>query len=197
MTRWGRRWKSPAARRPTRLSGLRRSASRAAFVGKVKDDRLGRAFSHDIRRRREFRHQAGRRRSVDRALLRAGDAGRRAHHEHLSRRRAGSASGRYRCRRHRRERHHLSRRLFVGSEERQGRVPQGGEDRARGRPQSGADIVGRLLRRSLARRVLAADAHAHRRSDFCQRGRAAQPLSNARISMPRSRPCAPISTSRW
>src|SRR5271155_3536314 len=36
--------------------------------------------------------------SVARPLLRAGDARRRAHHEHISGRCAGSASRRYRCR---------------------------------------------------------------------------------------------------
>ena len=85
------------------------------------------------RRRRHVRHAAGRRRPVDRALLRDGDAGRRAHHEHLSRRRAGSASGRRRCRHDRGVGHHLSRGLSVGSAARQGGVPQGRQDRARRR----------------------------------------------------------------
>ena len=40
------------------------------------------------RDRRRLHDAAGGRRSLDRALLRAGDAGRRAHHEHLSGRRA-------------------------------------------------------------------------------------------------------------
>ena len=81
------------------------------------------------RRRRDFRDDTGRRRRADRTLLCAGDARRRAHHEHLPRRRPGSASRRHRRRHDRGERHHLSRRLFVGPKERQGRVPQGGEDR--------------------------------------------------------------------
>ena len=38
-----------AARRPTPSSAWRASAARAAFIGKVKDDTLGRAFAHDIR----------------------------------------------------------------------------------------------------------------------------------------------------
>ena len=81
------------------IVGVAGLGARAAFIGKVKDDGLGRAFGHDIRAAGVgFRHRAGRRRPVDRALLRAGDAGRRAHHEHVSRRRAGSASARYRRR---------------------------------------------------------------------------------------------------
>ncbi len=40
---------SPAARRPTRSSALAGFGARAAFVGKVKDDDLGRIFVHDIR----------------------------------------------------------------------------------------------------------------------------------------------------
>ena len=51
------------------------------------------------RRRRRLRHAAGVRRALDRALLHPGDAGRRAHHEHLSRRRAGPAPDRRRRRR--------------------------------------------------------------------------------------------------
>ena len=51
------------------------------------------------RRGRRLRNAARLGRSIDRALLRAGHAGRRAHHEHLSRRRAGPASERHRRRR--------------------------------------------------------------------------------------------------
>ena len=52
----------------------------------------------------------------------------------------------------------LSRGLSVGSEERQGRLREGGDDRARRRPQGGADAVGFVLRRSLSRRVSRPDA---------------------------------------
>ena len=48
-TPWVRRWKSPAARRRTPSSALASLGARAAFIGKIKDDELGRAFSHDIR----------------------------------------------------------------------------------------------------------------------------------------------------
>jgi sugar/nucleoside kinase (ribokinase family) len=71
------------------IVGVAGFGARAAFVGKVKDDKLGQAFattsaapaSPSTRRRQG--------RPVDRVLLRDGDAGRRAHHEHLPRRRAG------------------------------------------------------------------------------------------------------------
>ena len=82
------------------IVGVASFGARAAFVGKVKDDELGRTFSaRHPRRRRRLRHATRFGRAFDRALLRAGDAGRRAHHEHLSRRRAGSAPERYRRRR--------------------------------------------------------------------------------------------------
>ena len=81
------------------IAGVASFGARAAFVGKVKDDTLGKAFAHDIRAAGvTFDDAARRRRSFDRALLRAGDAGRRAHHEHLSRRRAGPAPERPRRR---------------------------------------------------------------------------------------------------
>ena len=44
----GPAWKARGARPPIPLSGWQ-LGGRAAFVGKVKDDELGRAFAHDIR----------------------------------------------------------------------------------------------------------------------------------------------------
>ena len=113
----------------------RRASARARpSSARSRTTTLGRAFAHDIRAAGvAFDDAAGRRRPLDRALLRAGDAGRRAHHEHLSRRRAESASGRHRRRDVAARGRHLSRRLSVGSAARQGGVPQGGEDRARRR----------------------------------------------------------------
>ena len=62
------------------IVGVAGFGARAAFVGKVKDDELGRAFAHDIRAAGvAFDTRAGLRRAVDRALLHHGDAGRRAH----------------------------------------------------------------------------------------------------------------------
>ena len=181
------------------IVGLASLGARAAFIGKVKDDRLGRAYQPRYpRRRRELsrpsRPSTGP--STGRCYVLVTPDGERTMNTYLGAAQdlhpadidADGGRG---------ERGDLSRRLFVGSEARQGGVPQGGEDRARGRAQSGTDAVGRVLRRSLARRVFAADALAHGRSHFRQRGRTAQPLSERRISTPRSRRCAPISTSRW
>ena len=79
------------------IVGVASLGGRAAFVGKVKDDELGRVFAHDIRAAGvAFYTPPAFGRTFDRALLCAGHARRRAHHEHLSRRRAGSASQRYR-----------------------------------------------------------------------------------------------------
>ena len=75
------------------IVGVASLGARAAFVGKVKDDELGRVFAHDIRAAGVAFDDAARLgRPIDRALLRAGHARRRAHHEHLSRRRPGLAS---------------------------------------------------------------------------------------------------------
>ena len=75
------------------IAGVASFGARAAFVGKVKDDEVGRIFRHDITKAGvTFDTKAGDGRPGDRALLHHGDAGRRAHHEHLSRRRAESAS---------------------------------------------------------------------------------------------------------
>ena len=75
------------------IVGLASLGARTAFVGKTKDDQLGRAYSHDIRAAGvSFATKPAVDRAFDRALLRAGDAGRRAHHEYLSWRRAGPAS---------------------------------------------------------------------------------------------------------
>ena len=71
------------------IVGVAGFGARAAFIGKVKDDGLGQAFAPTSAPRRCVRNEAGRW-AVDRALLRAGDAGRRAHHEHVSRRGAES-----------------------------------------------------------------------------------------------------------
>ena len=126
--------------------------------------------------RRRLRHAARQGRSRDRVLLRDGDAGRRAHHEHLSRRGAESLSRRRRCRRDRGVGLHLSRRLSLGSAARQGGVPQGRHDRARGRAQGGADLVGCVLRRPLSRRVRRSDQDRHGRSGVRQRKRAEESL---------------------
>jgi adenosine kinase len=79
------------------IVGIANLGARAAYVGKVKDDQIGKLYTHDIRAAGvAYRDQAGGRRSRHRLLLHPGDAGRRAHHEHLSRRRAGSDGRRHR-----------------------------------------------------------------------------------------------------
>ena len=58
----------------------------------------------------------------------------------------------------------------------QGGLPQGRDDRPRGRQQGRADAVGRLLRRSLPRRVPRPDARRQPRHPVRQHPRAAEPL---------------------
>jgi len=130
------------------IVGLAGFGARAAYVGKVKDDQIGRLYTHDIR---AARYARGERWPGHRLLLHSGDARWRAHHEHVSRRGAGPDAGRYRSGADHGFRHRLSRGLSVGSEERQGCVPQGLADRARRKPQGGADAVGLVLCRSLPR----------------------------------------------
>ena len=82
------------------IVGVANLGARAAYVGKVKDDQIGRLYIHDIRAAGvAFETSAASGRSRHRLLLHPGDAGRRAHHEHLSRRGAGPDAGRYRRRR--------------------------------------------------------------------------------------------------
>ena len=72
------------------IVGLASFGARAAFIGKVKNDQIGGLYTHDIRAAGVgLRDQGGGKRPRHRLLLHPGDAGRRAHHEHLSRRRAG------------------------------------------------------------------------------------------------------------
>ena len=57
------------------IVGLASLGARAAYVGKVRDDQIGRMYSHDIRAAwRDLRHCAGHGRSGDRLLLHPGDA---------------------------------------------------------------------------------------------------------------------------
>ena len=123
-TPWGRRCEISGGSAANTIVGVASFGARAAFVGKVKDDELGQVFAHDIRAAGvAFDTPPAADGPVDGALLYPGHAGRRAHHEHLSRRRAGPASQRHRCRRVAAAGDHLSRRLSVGSAARQGGVP--------------------------------------------------------------------------
>ena len=76
------------------IAGVASFGARAAFVGKVKNDELGTRFrARHHQGRRDLRYQTATDGPVHRALLHPGDAGRRAHDEYLSRRRAKPASG--------------------------------------------------------------------------------------------------------
>ncbi len=138
------------------IVGLASLGARAAFIGKIKDDLLGRAYSHDIRAAGVSfpTKPAADGPSTGRCYVLVTPDGERTMNTYL-----GAAQDLHPAdidaEAIAAQRRRLSRRLFVGSEERQGGVPQGGEDRARRRPQGGADLVGRLLRRPLARRVSA------------------------------------------
>ena len=83
---WGRPRSSRAARAPTRRSGAALLGAKTGFVGKVRDDELGGLFAPRPQgdRRRASPSPAADRRAGHRPLLRPGDAGRRAHDEHLS-----------------------------------------------------------------------------------------------------------------
>ena len=179
------------------IVGVASFGARAAFVGKVKDDELGKVFAHDIRAAGvAFDTPPAADGPVDRALLHPGDAGRRAHHEHLPRRGAEPDSGRRRRRCGVERVDHLSRRLSVGSAAGQGGVPQGREDRARRRAPGGADAVGCVLRRTLSRGVRRSDPRRHRRSRVRQRDRAARASTRPPTSTRRRRRCAPMRSSR-
>ena len=81
------------------IVGIANLGARAAYVGKVRDDQIGRLYSHDIRAAHvafETRPALGW--PCHRLLLYSGDAGWRAHHEHLSRRGAGTDARRHRRR---------------------------------------------------------------------------------------------------
>ena len=79
------------------IVGVASFGARAAFVGKVKDDELGHTFAHDIRAASvAFDTKPANSGPFDRALLYHGDAGRRAHHEHLSGRCTGLEVRRHR-----------------------------------------------------------------------------------------------------
>ena len=149
------------------------------------------------RRRRRVRHAARVRRPVDRALLHHGDAGRRAHHEHLSRRRAGPASERHRCRRDRRRGRSPISKAICGIR----RTPRRRSSRRRRSRMAPAARVALTLSDAFC-----VDRY---RAEFLdlirngtvdhrvrQRARAAQPLPDRRISTPRSTRCAATPSSR-
>ena len=66
------------------MAGAASFGSRAAYVGKVRDDQLGAIFAHDIRSAgRHVRDAPGRRRRAHGPLPDPGDPRRPAHHVHV------------------------------------------------------------------------------------------------------------------
>ena len=136
------------------IAGVASFGARAAFVGKVKDDELGRIFGHDITKAGVTfdTKAASDGPSTARSYILVTPDGERTMNTYL-----GAAQNLHpddidekqiaRCR------DHLSRRLSVGSEGRQGCVPESGEDRAWREPYGLAHIVRRILCRPLSRRI--------------------------------------------
>ena len=164
------------------IVGVADFGARGAFVGKVKNDQLGGVFSHDIRAAKvafETRAATDGPATACSYILVTPD-GERTMNTYL-----GAAQNlhpeRHRCGADRGVVDHLSRRLSVGSEGREGRVREGGVGRARSGPQRRAHAVGCVLRRPLSRRISRSDAQAHRRSRLCQRGRADLAVRDRRL----------------
>ena len=180
------------------IVGVASLGARAAFVGKVQRRRTRPGVRARYPRCRRFlRYAAGRRRPLHRAVLCAGHTGRRAHHEHLSGRRAGPSSQRYRPGHDRGGRHHLSGGLSLGSAARQGGVPQGGKDRPRRRAR-------RRARRCRMRFASTVTAPNFSTSSAAARSTSSSPTSGnctactrPPISTPRSMPCAAMPSLRW
>ena len=156
------------------IVGVANLGARAAYVGKVKDDQIGRLYSHDIRAAGvafETKPASDGPATGCSYILVTPD-GERTMNTYL-----GAAQdltpADIDAAADRGLPHRLSRRLSVGSEERQGSLRQGGDHRAWRGPPGRADVVGFILRRSLSRRISRPDAQGHRRSDLRQRGRTA------------------------
>ena len=169
MTPWGRRWKSSGGSAANTIVGVAGLGARAAFIGKVKDDELGRAFAHDIRAAGVAftTPPAADGASTARCYILVTPDGERTmntylgaaqdlHPADIDAEMIGASAIIY-----------LEGYLWDPKNAKDAFV-KAAEDRARGRAQRGADLVGRVLRRPLARRVFASDALAHRRSDFRQ-----------------------------
>ena len=164
------------------IAGVASFGARGAFVGKVKDDEVGRIFRHDITKAGvTFETKAAEDGpATARCYIMVTPDGERTMNT-FSRRRAESASERHRRKRYRRCRDHLSRRLSVGSEGRERSVPESGEDRAWRQADGGAHLVRRLLRRPLSRRVCQSPARRGGRSSVRQRSRAEEPVRDRRF----------------
>ena len=139
-TTWGRPSRSPAARSPTPWSGIASFGGRAGFIGKTADDQFGQIFGHDIRTAGvTFTTPPARQgQRAHRPLPGPGDAGRPAHHEHVSGRQPAARRRRGGCRADTLGAHRLSGGLSVRPPGSQGGLPAGGRDRRQGRPAGGA-----------------------------------------------------------
>ena len=144
------------------IVGVASLGARAAFIGRVKDDSLGRVFAHDIRAAGVAFDTAP---SADgpstgRCYVLVTPDGERTMNTFLGA--AQDLHPRDIDDERRRERgDHLSRRLSVGPAARQGGVPQGRRRGASRRPAGGTEPIGCLLCRSLARRIFASHALRH------------------------------------
>ena len=173
------------------IAGVASFGARAAFVGKVKDDTLGKAFTHDIRAAGVAftTPPASDGPSTARCYVLVTPDGERTMNTYL-----GAAQNLTPADLDEKQiaaaRHHLSGRLSVGSAAREGSLPQGRDDRARRGPQGRADAVGCVLRRPLSRRIPQPDAHRRGRSDLRQRERTEEPVPDRRFRHRRRRRCA-------
>ena len=105
-------------------AGVASFGGRAAFIGKVADDELGRFFRHDMKALSiHFSSAPTHGWNADGAFDDPHHAGRRAHDEHLSRRLPRTDAGGYRSLDRRRRGDHLSRGLSLGSAQGQGGFP--------------------------------------------------------------------------
>ena len=162
------------------MAALASLGAAAAYVGKVQDDQLGEVFRHDIRATGvDFRTPPLRQGPpTARCLVFVTRDAQRTMATYL-----GACvelqSGRRRRSAGRRRRDRLSRGLPVGPARRQGRVPEGGADRAPPRPQGRAQPVRSVLRRPLAHRVRRPDRPARRHPDR-QRDGDLQPVRHQR-----------------
>ena len=169
---------------------------RGAYIGRVRDDQLGRVFAHDIRAAGvTFRSPPSPNGpATATSMIFVAPDGQRTMNTYL-----GACvelgPGRCRPRSRGRRRDHLSRGLSVGPAGGQGRLPQGRHDLPRRRPAAGADPVGRVLRRSLAGRVPRA-GRARGRHPVRERERDHQPLRGRATSTGAAGRSAGMSASR-
>ncbi len=130
--RWARGIEASGGSAANTIAGLASLGGNGAYIGKLRDDQLGKIFAHDLASLGvAFKTPPLDKRPAHRALPDPGHARRAAHHEHLPRRLRRAGAGGRRRRSHRRGAGHVSRGLSVRSAARQGGLPQGGRARPR------------------------------------------------------------------